>query len=108
MTENEKADAKALPLLLRAAQADVRDLRKRIIRDLSWGEVGRDPISTAQVLTYVREYGAAVLKVTSLEAQIEKHSSAICGVVQGDAVNLEDARREVLDRIARFRERRGD
>lgn len=108
MTDIENADAQALPLLLRAAQTKVANLRRLIIRDLSVGETGTDPITTAQVLSNIRDYSAAVLNVTSLEAQIEKHSNAICGVVQGDAVNLEDARREVLDRIARFRERSGD
>lgn len=108
MTDTETADAQALPLLLRAAQTEVANLRQLIIRDLSVGEAEADPVTTAQVLSNIRDYSAAVLNVTSLEAQIEKHSNALCGVVQVDAVNLEDARREVIDRIARFRERSGD
>ncbi|WP_145991905.1 hypothetical protein [Neptunicoccus cionae] len=108
MTNIEDVDVQALPLLLRDARAAVADLRKRIIRDLSERSPHAEPISTAQLLTLVREYSAAVLHVTSLEAHIEKHSSAIRGVVQGDAVNLNDARREVLDRLARFRDRSGD
>ena len=107
MSDTEKADAQALPLLLRAARTDVATLRQLIIRDLSVVESPTDPSTTAQLLAYVSDYSAAVLNVTSLEAQIEKHTNAICGSVKGDVANLEDARREVIDRISRFRERSG-
>lgn len=108
MTDIENADAQALPLLLHAARREVANLRHLIIRDLSGGESPTDPSTTAQLLSYVGDYSAAVLNVTSLEAQIEKHSSAIPDGDDSVAVNLENARREVLDRIARFRERNGD
>ncbi|WP_069299633.1 hypothetical protein [Neptunicoccus sediminis] len=108
MTKIENVDVHALPLALREARAAVAELRQRIIRDLSEKSPNAEPMTTAQLLALVREYSTAVLHVTSLEAHIEKHSSAIRGVVQGDAVNLEDARREVLNRLARFRQRSGD
>ena len=108
MTKTEQANAQALPTLLRAARADVTGLRNKLVRDLSNRTSENEVFSTAQILTYVRDYGVALLKQSSLEDQIDQNSSAIRGIVQGHAVNLEDARREVLDRIARFRERTGD
>lgn len=105
MTQSDIANAQALPALLRAARAEVVELRKTLLGELSSKTVTNSPISTAQILIHVREYGAALLKLTSLEDQIDQDSTAICGIVQGNAVNLEDARREVIDRIARFRDR---
>jgi hypothetical protein len=108
MKEIDLTDAKAAPKLLQAAQIEVDTLKKRIVQSLSFGD-GEDNL-TPNILTlnYVRDYNAAIMRLTSLEAQIEKHSSAIRGVVIGDAVDLGKAKREVLDRITRFRERRGD
>lgn len=108
MTHSDTADAHALAALLRAARADVLELRKALLRELSSKAVTNSPISTAEILVNVREYGAALLKLISLEDQIDQDSTAIRGIVQGNAVNLEDARREVVDRIARFRERSRD
>jgi hypothetical protein len=108
MTKSEDANAQALPALLRAARADVNGLRNTLLEELSSRNLQNSPISTAQLLLYVREYGAALLKLTSLESQIDHDSTAICGIVRGNSVNLDDARREVIDRIARFRERSGD
>lgn len=108
MRKTENANAQALPDLIRAARAEVFGLRKVLLRELSSKALRDSPISTAQILTHVREYGAALLKLTSLEDQIDQDSKAIRGIVQGNAVNLEDARREIIDRIARFRERSGD
>ena len=107
MKNSDHADAKALPSLVRAARADVTKLRNAILRELSTRSYRDSPVSTAHVLRLVREYGAALLKLTSLEDQVDQYSDSIRGIAQGNAVDLDNARREVLDRIARFRERRG-
>ncbi len=108
MTEPKKVDAQALPLQLQAARNKMKRLRQKIIQQISLRDESVELLPHALALSIAREYGLAVLEVTSLEAQIEEHSSAIYGVVQGGALNLDDAKREVFDRIARFRERSRD
>ena len=108
MTKSVTANAQALPPLLHAARAEVTELRKTLLRELSSKTATNSPISTAQILTHVHAYGAALLNLTSLEDQIDQDSNAICGIVRGNAVNLDDARCEILNRITRFRERSGD
>ena len=51
------------------------------------------------------EYCQALNDLSRIERELGKHSSAIRGVLQGGALDLDAARTEVLERIARFRER---
>lgn len=108
MTDFDETDAAALSSRLDDARANATRLRSQIVNRLLEGEGSLDVLPTATVLEYIRGYSSAIFTVTCLEAQIGKHSSAKYDVVQGDGTNLDDARREVIDRITRFRERSGD
>lgn len=108
MTDFDETDAAALSSKLDDARANATRLRSQIVNRLLEGEQALDALPTATVLEFIRGYSSAIFTVTCLEAQIGKHNSGTYDVVQGDGTNLEDARREVLDRIARFRERTGN
>lgn len=108
MKKTEDANAQALPLLLRAAQVEVIEQRKMLLSALSSKALRHANTSTADVLKHVKEYGAAFRKLTSLEDQIDQDSKPLRNVVHGNADSVEDSRQEVIDRIARFRERSGD
>ena len=106
-SKTDDAIAKALPELLRVARNKVEALRRKLLRELIFGTTGQSSVSIARVMGLVRQYGVAILEVTSVEDQIEHDSSTRYGLVQGDALDLQNARNEVADRIARFRDRRG-
>lgn len=107
MKKTDDANAQALPDLLRAARRDVDELRKKLLRELTTGTTAPTPVSTGRVIGLVHQYGAALVELTSVEDQIEQDSSTKYGLVQGDAVDLQQARQDVLDRITRFRDRGG-
>ncbi|MEJ6708186.1 MAG: hypothetical protein QNK92_05130 [Amylibacter sp.] len=108
MKKTEDANAQALLLLLRAAQVEVIEQRKILLSALSSKTLRHAPTSTVDVLTCVKKYGAAFLKLTSLEDQIDQDSKPLRNIVQGNADSIEDTRQEVTDRIARYRERSGN
>lgn len=53
----------------------------------------------------LRDYRKASLQVTDYEIELGKRRKAILGTFGGDAIDLDDARAEILGRIARLRER---
>jgi uncharacterized damage-inducible protein DinB len=108
MKRTEDANGQALPLLLRAAQIELIERRKMLLSALSSKRPRHAFTSTADLLAHVKEYSAAFLKLTSFEEQIDRDSKSLRNAVHGNADRVEDSRQEVVDRIARFRERSGN
>ncbi len=78
-----------------------RDIERLESGDVSPKALGKDPKVTG------RQYEAALTYLHEQEAEFVKQCEAITGVINGDALDLAEAKQEILGRVTRLRERSG-
>ena len=108
MTEDIPGGLQAQADRLAFAQENYARLAINLVNTI--GRLGGE-LTSGELATNVSKlmchYEAALIHANKQEAEYAKQFEAINGVIQGGAHDTDDARSEILGRIANLRERRG-